>query len=47
MGYVSRIKQWAAMPFSSQMSVTGWFLFLGLIIVIAYLWTRVLRHISD
>lgn len=46
-GTVSRLSGWAAQPFSSQMNLWGWFLFTGLIIVIAILWTRVLRHIIE
>lgn len=46
-GYVSRIGTWASMPFTSEMSVGGWFLFGGLLLVIAYFWTRVLRHVVN
>lgn len=43
-GVVSRIGNWAAQPFSTSMNLGGWILFTGLIIIIAYLWTRVLHN---
>ena len=45
-GYISRMTNWAQHPFSTQMDLWGWVLFTVLIITIAYLWSRVLRHIA-
>lgn len=41
-----RVKQWVKKPYSDEMSVTGWFMFLGLLAVLTYLWTRILRAIA-
>lgn len=41
------VKQWAAQPFKVDMSVTGWFLFFGLIIAISVGWQLVFRHIEE
>lgn len=46
-GYVSRITSFFAQPFSSSMNFGGWFLFTGLIIILAVLWTKVLRHVVE
>jgi hypothetical protein len=45
-GYVSRLGNWAHQPFTSQMNLGGWFLFTGLILILAWFWTRVLRHVQ-
>jgi hypothetical protein len=42
---VSGFKSWAAQPFKSQMDLFGWTLFVGLLIIIVILWTRILAHI--
>ncbi len=44
-GIVSRLSNFAAQPFSSQMDIWGWFLFLGLLTVFAFAWTRILNII--
>lgn len=41
------VKSWAAQPFNTQMSVTGWFLFLGLIVVLSVAWQLIFRHIAE
>lgn len=35
---------WWKQPFQSDGSVTHWFLFTGLILVIIFLWTRILNE---
>lgn len=45
-GVISRIKSFIAQPFTQQMDLTNWILFLIVIITIAFLWTRVLQHIE-
>ena len=40
-------KQWAAKPFSVDMTATEWFLFIGLLIVIVALWNIILFRITD
>jgi hypothetical protein len=46
-GIISRLGNWAAVPFSQNMSLGGWFLLTGLVIISAFFWTRVLRHIVE
>jgi hypothetical protein len=43
----SAVATWAAQPFKTDMSVMGWALFLGLIIVLTILWHFVLREITE
>lgn len=38
-------RQWAASPFRSDMSVAGWFTFIGLLVLISLLWGIILRHV--
>lgn len=45
-GLLTRLGQWLKRPYSDDMSAGGWFAFLGLIAVLAFLWTRVLRVIT-
>lgn len=40
-------KKWWGKPYDDGMSVTGWFLFLGLIGILGVLWHLVLREISE
>jgi hypothetical protein len=37
---------WYAQPFSSSMNALHWVAFLSLILITAFLWTRVLNHIE-
>lgn len=39
----SSFKTWWKQPFTSQGSVLNWALFIGLILVIVILWSRVIR----
>jgi hypothetical protein len=41
----NHIQSWASAPFTSKMDLTQWFLFVGLLIVLVVLWTRILAHI--
>jgi len=45
-GSLVRLIAWARHPFSSGMSAVDWMLFLGLVIVASFLWTRVLSLIT-
>jgi hypothetical protein len=40
-------KSWAAQPFSADMSAVHWFLFLGLLIVLAMLWGMILSTVRE
>lgn len=46
-GFVSRLSSFTGQPFSTQMDLTGWFLFVGLLFVAAFIWTRVLNVITE
>jgi uncharacterized protein involved in cysteine biosynthesis len=43
----SRFADWLKKPYSEDMSVKGWFAFLGLLIILSYLWSRVLKLIAS
>jgi len=42
-----RIAAWTQHPFTSDMSAMGWVLFLGLVAVASFLWSRVLAHFDE
>jgi len=42
----SNLAKWAASPFSTQMSLTYWFLFTGLIICLVIAWMMILRELK-
>jgi hypothetical protein len=42
---LQQIQTWLAKPFASDQDAWHWFLFIGLLIVIAAVWHLVLRHI--
>ena len=46
-GFVSRVKGWIAHPFTSDMSILNWALFVGLVLIAAFFWTRVMSHIVE
>ncbi len=35
---------WYNQPFKQEMSVTNWFLFVGIVLVIIWLWSRILKE---
>lgn len=41
-----RVKAWLAKPYSDDMSVAGWFAFLALLSILAFLWSRVLSLVA-
>lgn len=43
---IERAKDWLKKPYSDDMSVAGWFAFLALLSILAFLWSRVLRVIA-
>lgn len=45
-GVVTRISAWLRRPFATDMDATHWFLFFGLILCVAFLWSRVLHFIN-
>jgi len=45
-GITGRIAEWAKSPYRDEMSVGGWFLFIGMLAVLTFLWSRILRAIA-
>lgn len=45
--FTASVQKWWAQPFNATGSVTNWFLFLGLIIVIIIAWNHILRFIIE
>lgn len=45
-GFLANAKAWWDHPFKEDGSVIDWFLFLGLILIIAWLWSRVIVRIT-
>lgn len=43
---LSRLKKWYDHPFNSEGSVINWFLFVGLVIILAWFWSRVIARIG-
>lgn len=43
---LDKFKAWWSKPYSDDMSVSGWFLFFGLLIVISVAWALVLRELK-
>jgi hypothetical protein len=45
--FADDFKEWASKPFSEDMPISHWFLFIGLLIVIALFWNLLLLHLVD
>lgn len=45
-GFVSEIIGWAKKPFNSQGSILNWILFVGLLIIAAFMWNLVLLKLN-
>jgi len=45
-GLSTKFAAWLKKPYSDDMSVAGWFAFLAMVSVLAFLWSRVLRLIA-
>lgn len=43
---LSHANSWIKKPFSEDMGVAQWFLFVGLILVVLTMWKIILRHIE-
>jgi hypothetical protein len=46
-GILSKITDYAAHPFKADMDLLNWFLFVGLILVFVFLWSRVVRAAAE
>lgn len=47
MGVYSAISKWLAKPFDSNGNALNWFLFVGLLLVIIFAWSRVIGLIKE
>lgn len=43
MGITSAFEKWLAKPFDTEGSVWNWFLFFGLLLLIALAWSKIIR----
>lgn len=41
-----KFREWLKRPYSDEMSAFGWFAFAGLLIIIGWLWSTILRKIE-
>lgn len=46
-GVMSRVSAWVAHPFTEDMDLVHWFLFLGMVIIAVILWVFVINKITD
>jgi len=44
---LDNVNEWLSHPFSMEMNVVHWSLFLGFLIILAGLWHRVLSHMGE
>jgi hypothetical protein len=44
---MDKFKKWWSQPFTLDGDVTDWVLFTGFILIIIFMWTRVLRDITE
>ena len=45
--FFSRFNEWLKRPYSSEMTVLDWFLFVGLLAVTIFIWTKLIRKVVD
>ena len=43
----AEFKAWLDSPFSTGMSATRWFAFVGLLLAVIILWSIILKHMSE
>lgn len=46
-GLLSRVGKFLSSPITSTASNTEWWLFIGAILIVAYLWSRMLRLVTE
>lgn len=44
--FCNAVNRWLKQPFKEEGSALDWFLFLGLVLVIIFFWTRILARIA-
>lgn len=45
--YFEEFREWTKKPYSDDLTMTGWILFLGLVTVVTFLWASVIRQIKE
>lgn len=45
-GTIERFAAWMRRPFSGDMDAVHWFLFLGLILIAVFLWSRIMHYVN-
>ncbi len=45
-GLMTRFTAWVKKPFSGDMDALHWFLFLGLVLVAVFLWSRIMFYVK-
>jgi len=45
-GLCSAVKKWMGQPFKENGSALDWFLFMGLIFIAAFFWSRILARVA-
>lgn len=43
---IERIHGWLRKPYSDDMDALHWVLFLGLVLIITFLWSRIMAHLT-
>jgi hypothetical protein len=46
-GFIGTMIEWSAHPFNTQGSALNWVLFVGLLIIAAWMWNTVLMRLTD
>lgn len=46
-GLLKNFTDWIKEPYSDDMTVLDWFLFVGLLLLIIWVWSRILRKVID
>lgn len=46
-GLITRLQKWAAHPFTNDLDLFGVFLTVGLVVIIAFFWTRILGDLVE
>lgn len=47
MEWVTKFHEWLKRPYSEEMSAMGWFLFAGLLLIIGWGWSTIIRKLAD
>lgn len=43
----TEIHDWSKKPYSAEMSLKGWFAFIGMLLVVTIMWHQIIRFIID